>query len=272
MYGWMSDIHMNFLTNNGVKRKFLKSVHDISCPIFVTGDISDGPNLEKNLIELSKASEYPFYFVTGNHDYYHSGFSTIRMILERLTKEYENLIYLPVCGIIPLSEDTCIIGTDSWYDGRISSDLLRLPFEMNDFNYIRELIEAETKKDKISIFQNRADDALKQLRDLCGIAVKKYRRIIILSHPVPLARLEAHPYSELSPFYIWYDAGKYILDFSECYPEIEFLWLAGHTHMSSKFCVGNFSSYVLGAEYGYPRIGAVIDDDFKVKTEGMCLK
>lgn len=266
MYGWMTDIHMNFLLDPGVKRKFLSSISKLEKPLFITGDISDGIKLELNLCELSEASKYPIYFISGNHDYYHSSFERTRKIFERAVSEHENLVYLPMSGVTPLSEDTCVIGTESWYDGR-SGNLVLTPFGMNDFRLISDLV-CPSRIETIKAFQDRADSALEHLKALLEVAVKKYKKIIILSHPVPFGVLDVKK-GELSPFYVWYDAGKYIADFSSEHKEIDFLWLCGHTHASSSFKYDqNLRVYALGAEYGYPKIGAMIDKNLKVKYNG----
>lgn len=262
-FAWLSDIHMNFLTNPGVKRKFLDSIRDCKKPLFITGDISDGRKLQLNLTELAEASEYPVYFVTGNHDYYHSSFKKTDALIRRMTKEHSNLVYLTETGITPLSDTCCVIGVDSWYDGKIVPSLCTTELAMNDFNYIEDL-SVGSRDFKIKVFQDRASNALDHLKALCEVAAKKYKKIIILSHPVPFGRMDEFKGSSLSPFYVWHEAGAFILDFAERNKEKSFLWLSGHTHILSSFVVDNLSCYSLGAEYNYPNIGAIVSEDFSI--------
>jgi len=263
MLSWLTDTHLDFIQNPGVRRKFFQSLSKTGFPLCITGDISDGKHLIRTLEEFSEATELPIYFVTGNHDYYFSSWENMRPRIEDCCRQHSNLFYLPVFGVTNLNKDTCIIGTDSWYDGRIVANFHRTPFALNDFNYIGELAAVE-ERDLPRVFQSRADAALVHLKQLCDVAVTKYKKIIILSHPIPFGRMDKTP-SSLSPFYVWYDAGKYIFDFADQHPENSFLWLSGHTHNNGTFSNGNnLDCFSLGAEYGYPKIGATVNSDLTI--------
>lgn len=259
---WTTDTHLNFKINPGVLRKFFQSVNRCQTPVFITGDIGDGLSLERNLCTLATSSDQTIYFITGNHDYYHSSFKRTQEIIDYCVSENPNLVYLPKYGAVKLSEDTCVIGTEGWCDGRTVADLTFTPFGLNDFSYIKDF-SFGNKKDVISIFQKRADDGLSQLKQRMNQAVKKYKKIIILSHHAPFGRMTI--FNDLQPFYVWYDAGVYISEFVLDYPDINFLWLSGHTHSFSEFKIDNLSCYSQRAEYYYPRLGACIYSDLNVQ-------
>lgn len=259
---WMTDIHMNFLVNAGVKRKFLQKVEKCKAPIFITGDIGDGRTLSTNLKELATASEFPVYFVTGNHDYYHSSFERTEDIIRMSVQEFPNLVYLPVSGLVPLTEDTCIIGPESWADGKVVPFVETYPFCMNDFVHIADLKDVDKRK-VVKTFQKRASDGVEALKSCLDQARLKYKKIIIMSHAVPFGRLTTP--SDYQPFYVWYEGGTTICDFCDANPEIEVLWLSGHTHCPSSFKRDKLNAYVLGSEYCFPQIGAEIHKDLSVK-------
>lgn len=263
LFYWMTDIHMNFLVNPGVKRKFLNKVQKLKAPIVITGDISDGLRLYTNLKELAEASEFPIYFITGNHDYYHSSFDRTDKIIRTSVSEHDNLIYLPHNGIVPLSETTCLIGPESWYDGKIIPFVVNINFSMNDFNYIEDLC-LTSKQEIANVFQARASEGLEKLKELTEQAKKKYKNIIVLSHPIPFGCMDGHKGSELSPFYVWYEGGKYISDFAFLNPDTNILWLSGHTHGRGVFENFNLKAYSLESEYSFPKIGASIGTDLSI--------
>jgi hypothetical protein len=267
---WLTDTHMNFLSN-GVKRKFLKKIAASGKSLFITGDISDYDRLEKNLRELSKACKGSVYFVTGNHDSYHGSWAQLDVLLRRATRDYPNLVYLPHVGIVKLNEDTCVIGPEGWYDGRLTdmrNDFMT-PMGMNDFNYIDEL-KWDSRSAVIEAFEARADAGLVQLKALCEAAVKRYKNVIILSHPAPFERILKWR-SELAPFYVWYNAGQYIGSFAAEHPDTHFLWLSGHTHEDADIDIlPNLRCCSQSAVYRLPGFKKAIDvalDVVNIKEE-----
>jgi predicted MPP superfamily phosphohydrolase len=69
-YGWLTDIHLEFLTNKEaaafVRYLALKGLDGL----FVTGDISTANRIEGHLQLFEELYKAPVYFVLGNHDYY----------------------------------------------------------------------------------------------------------------------------------------------------------------------------------------------------------
>lgn len=266
----MSDLHLNFNINTGVRRKFFNQIKKAGCPIIITGDIGDGRTLFSNLCELGKAcNDYPLYFVTGNHDYYHSSFARSTEIIHQAVREYPNLVYLTETGTVALGDETCIIGADSWYDCKVLPEGQYYDLTMNDFNYIEDLnMYQNTRPEVIRRFQERASNALQQMSQQAEIAVKKFKNVILLSHPLPFGCMNTEKGSEYSHFYVWYEAGKFISDFAHDHPENQFLWLCGHTHSRSEWHNENLDVYCLGAKYYFPRIDAEIEG-MKLKYKGL---
>lgn len=260
---WCSDIHLNH-ASNGTKRKFLKAISDSNCSIFITGDISDGFGLVDHLKQISKACKKTVYFVSGNHDFYHSDFNTIDYRLKYITGECPNLVYVPHQGIVQLNSDTCVIASESWYDGKISPCLNIVPFEMNDFGYIKDF-KGKEKWEMIQILQNRASQGLTDLKDYCKIAIKKYKNIIIMSHPVPFGSMTLQGGSQ-TPFYIWYEGGMFMGDFASANPDNNFLWISGHTHDYVDRLYGdNFRCCSINAEYTIPKLNAAIMENLNIE-------
>jgi len=257
----MSDLHLNFGINPGVRRKFFNQIKGSNSPIIIAGDIGDGHSLRNNLEELASACQSSVYFITGNHDYYHSGFEEITNIIRKTVSENPNLVYLTDSGIISLDTDTCVVGVDSWYDAKIVPEGAYLPMIMNDFRYIKELcLFYKSESEVVKTFQDRAETALEDLKTRLSKAVKRYKNVIVVSHPVPFGCMDTKKSSDAAPFYVWYKAGMFIADFAKDHQETKFLWICGHTHERSEWHNENLDAYCLGSEYFSPRVDAVITD------------
>jgi predicted phosphohydrolase len=257
-----SDIHLDH-ASNGTKRKFLQEIEKLNTPLFIAGDISDGRKVTSHLEQIAEACKHDVYFVLGNHDYYHSSFAEIDSKISYLMHHYPNLIYLPHMGIVRLNSDTCVIGPDSWYDAKIAPYPHLIPLGMSDFDYIQDL-RGLNRFDLFNKFQAKASAGLVHLKEMVGLAVTKYKNIIIMSHPVPFGSMNIHQTS-LSPFYIWYEAGMFLGDFASDNLNNNFLWLCGHTHDRVEKDYGeNFKVCCMGAEYTLPKFGAFLNQDMTV--------
>lgn len=265
---WGSDLHLNFLSE-GSLRKFLKGVGSLGLPALLSGDISDGPRLERHLARLGAACPGSVFFVLGNHDYYHSGFDRTEGLVRRAVRETPNLVYLPDSGVTALLPGVGLIGPDLWCDGRISPDLESVPFHMNDFAYIEELkcvaFDRQSLREVIRVMQAKADSGVASLEKSLKEAVSRgFDRVIVLSHTAPLAAMDPCP-SELSPFYVCKAAGDLLMEFTAGYPGVKFLWLSGHTHCESRLQVRpNVLCASLRAQYENPRLSGRVYEDLSV--------
>lgn len=267
---WCSDIHMNFL-HPKLMRKFLAKVRKIDVPLIISGDITSGHVLTRHLGLLANACKTTVYFVTGNHDYYHSSFSRVDEVITQATHDHPNLVYLPHSGLVKLNDDTCILGPEGWYDGRSTSGLGSTYFGMSDFLYIEEFREVNRQPNperKITnVMQTRADAALFDLKlNLSKAEDAGFKNIILVSHPVPFLRMTS-PDSDLSPFYVWHDAGQYVGQFLCDKPNMKLLWLAGHTHEESEYSpLHNMTCLSQHCVYSLPKIDRIVNSDLSVVT------
>ena len=70
--GWMSDIHLNFLDEEGLRSFFFDLSSYQVDGWLISGDIGESSNVINFLGLLASASDCPVYFVLGNHDFYGS--------------------------------------------------------------------------------------------------------------------------------------------------------------------------------------------------------
>jgi predicted phosphohydrolase len=264
---WGSDLHLNFL-DHGKASEFIKTVDAAGLPFLVSGDISDGRKLAMHLGLLGDNCSSTCYFVSGNHDYYHSSFAGVNRIMRRAVLDHPNLVYLPHAGLTELVPGVGLIGPDGWCDGRIVDNLHLTPFGMNDFLLISDLNMAWPDEDRRNVIIDRmrakADAGVVALTAMLQAAVGKYDRVVILSHTAPFAEMDTRR-SELSPFYVWKSAGDTIKDFASGHPGMKFLWLSGHTHCHSKLEVlPNLTCASNHASYRNPHMDGRVYDDLTV--------
>src|SRR5438552_2568346 len=115
---WITDVHLNFLGPSGAGA-FLGALADTpSDAVLLSGDIGEAPDVAEHLAALDSAVRRPVYFVLGNHDFYRGSIAGVRSAVEALCAARPNLHWLPRAGVVPLTDETCLVGHDGWGDGR----------------------------------------------------------------------------------------------------------------------------------------------------------
>jgi len=260
---WMSDIHLNFLDENG-RTEFYETVKNADGDkILITGDIAESHNVFIFLCNMAVHTGKSIYYVLGNHDYYGSSVKDVR----KLARATKTVHWLPKFrnGVM-VDEHTVLVGQDGWGDGRYG-DFDHSRLTMSDWLYISELKAG---------YMNSREKLLKALQkiadlDAQNMAKAAYRacqrpnvtKVILASHVPPFeeACLYAGQKSTPSglPFFASKIFGHYIMPIVENHPEIDFLWLCGHTHSGVTIeRRDNFTVRVAEAQYYYPRIEALI--------------
>lgn len=263
---WCSDIHLNFLkSENRVEfyEKLRESEGDV---VLITGDIAESHNIATILEEMQQHIEKNIYFVAGNHDYYGSSLKKMR----KQFLSYKFAQYLPN-NIIYLNSTTVLVGEDGWGDGRNGdfegSQRGFQAFTMSDWIYIDELFKAYSKGSEklLKALQKVADeDAYRLARSVSEtLKDKNVKRVILASHVPPFeeACLDAGRKSTSYGlcFFSSKILGETIIPLTEKYPEVDFLWLSGHTH--SRCTVQkrhNLTVRVAQSEYYHPQIEDII--------------
>jgi 3',5'-cyclic-AMP phosphodiesterase len=229
--------------------------------VLIGGDISNGVASLTHLKQLSKLIDKQFYFVLGNHDFYYGSIAKNREAAQQLTKENSKIFYLTDRGIIPLSEQTALIGHDGWSDGRagnfFDSDVM-----LNDYFLIDELknITPEERLAKLNQLGTEAADYVKaQLIE----AFKTYERVVLLMHVPPFEEsclYEGTACDEnWAPHFVGQAVGETLEDIMKKYPEKQLLVLCGHVHWGSDLEILPNLRVVTGhSELGNPNVQGLI--------------
>lgn len=259
---WTSDIHLNFLSEIEERNKFYSDIlqRNPDC-VVISGDIGEAPDVIQYVTEIETYISKPVYFVLGNHDFYESSIKATRQSVKHLG-------YLGSKQLIKLSEDTALIGVDGWGDCR-NGDYENSRLTMSDWLYIKELKKAYLSGSQAlkKELQRIADgDAAKLSRRVQKAVKNGFKRIIIVTHVPPYeeACLNSGRKSTPSglPFFSSRILGDKIEPIAKQNPNIDFLWLCGHTHSKVDLNVlANLRILVAESAYYYPTVAGEIEYD-----------
>ncbi len=133
-----TDWHLNFL-KPAARQEFIERLACTAADAFaITGDISDGTNLEQDLRRMGSAISKPVFVLLGNHDRYHSSFAAAEDMVQLAAALHPHLHRLTGGQLVELSPDTASLGVDGRTDGTAGLGSAS-QMELNDFRLIRDL-------------------------------------------------------------------------------------------------------------------------------------
>lgn len=233
---WVTDLHLETLRTNQLT-SFLKDLKaHPSKVILITGDLSLSLLVERYLIELSNAlSEKRICFTLGNHDYFGGSIEGVDARIDRLCKNRSNLIHLDGKQIIPLSNDTCLVGHRGWADGRAGLGS-RSKARNADFWMIKDL--RGSREEAFRKIAALGEESAKAFRSILPQALSRYRRVIVGTHVPPFRQAlrfgdhKCHP--ARYPHFVNIASGKVIGGIARAFPDRTINVLCGHTHTPRK--------------------------------------
>ncbi len=253
---WVSDIHLNFLSEDERQDFYSKLEGDV---ILITGDIAESKSVIKYLKEICDNTKIPIVFVLGNHDYYGSNIASVK----RSTKPFGYLSRIPY---IDLNGSTALIGVDGWGDCR-NGDFDHNRMTMSDWIHIKD-IKTEYLKGheqlKVKLQALADKDARLLKRKVLNVLKEGFTKIIIATHVPPFKEACLHNGAKSTDsgllFFSSKILGDTILPIAKKNPKVDFLWLSGHTHSRAKYkpC-NNMTVKVAKSEYYYPQIEEIIN-------------
>lgn len=263
---WITDIHLNFIGFPEATAFFEKVVKDNPDVIFLTGDISHGTRLELDLRELERVVKRPVFFVLGNHDYWESSFAYTQNKVKILSESSNFLKFLTTSGPCRLSDNTCVIGHDGWYD-MLYGDWKTSSMQLNDWVFIADLSKPNEYIDMpfiVEVSRKRAQEAVNHVATQIKEAVRsKFTNIIVLTHVPPFVESCIYQGKPSDKFVIPYFSSKMmgdtLLRAAKSFPKVRFSCFAGHTHGASRVVIDNLHVNVGQAEYRFPEVQPMIE-------------
>lgn len=265
-FAWLTDIHLEFLTPGEIGA-FLRHLltQDVN-GYLITGDIAPAAGLRKSLLHFAQHLQVPLYVVLGNHDYWGSDIAATRADMTALTAEHPLIAWLPAVGVVELAPGVALVGHDGWGDGRLG-DFMRSDVVLNDYSKIASL-RGLGKVALLERLHALGDEAAAHLRGVVPEAASRYGRVLVMTHPPPFREAcfykgkAASPQSPFLPHFTCGAVGDALLDLAAAYPQTQFTVLCGHVHYGGEVMMRpNLHVRVGGADYGQPRVAALLDFD-----------
>ena len=262
--GWVSDVHLNFLTASGRGRFFNElSAHEVDAWM-VSGDIGEADSVIGYLREFESQLPVPTYFVLGNHDFYRGSIARVSANAAGLSSSSERLVWLTDTGYVELDEGVALVGDDGWSDGRFGNPM-NTPVELNDFHLISELTD-HTRAELVRCLNQLGDEAAARLRRKLEAAAIRCTSVVVVTHVPPFKCACWHEGEISSPDWLpWFSCqatGAAIAGIAAAHPDTQFLVLCGHTHSGGRYSPrANVAVHTASAEYGRPTVQGVIELD-----------
>ncbi|MCP4692550.1 MAG: phosphoesterase [Desulfobacterales bacterium] len=259
---WATDIHLNFLSLNQA-RAFIKGIaREAPDALLLAGDIGEADSVEAYLRMFEDELRLPVYFILGNHDFYRGSILDLRRRIQALVERSRRLHWLTNSDVVALSERSCLIGCDSWSDGRLG-DYKGSGVMLNDYFYIKELrgLDKEARLEKL---HELGDEAAAHLRRLLPRALARHRRVLVLIHAPPFKEAcwhEGKPSEDdFLPHFSCKAAGDVLVEMMEAHPDRRMTVLCGHTHGGGVADIlPNLRVLTGAAVYGRPHLQEMLD-------------
>lgn len=259
---WMTDIHLNFLGTEQIEAWLNDVKREDFDTLVITGDIGEADSLYDYLVRISEQLNMPIYFVLGNHDYYRSSIKQVRAHIQHLNDEYDLLNWLPLHGVIKLTETTALIGHGAWGDGGYG-DFMASSLMLNDYVLIQDLanISPLTRQMKLRAL---GQEAALYIERTLPKALDRFQQVYVALHVPPFQESCWHDGNtppdddDYLPHFTCKAVGDVLLNIASNYPERQITVLCGHTHGWGETTMRpNLHVITEGAIYGQPTIARI---------------
>jgi len=258
---WLTDIHLDFLSPAKAKA-FCRSIAGCNPDaVLIGGDIGDARTIKIYLRMLEDELCRPIYFVLGNHDYYYGSITGVRTAIKKLCDRSDWLHWLPNGEVVEFTEETGLIGIDSWADGRLGNyqDSMVL---LNDYSLIKELTGLDQDARLIKL-NELGDIAAADLREILPRALARFPHVLLLTHVPPFKEACWHDGNISSdhwlPHFSCKVLGEALVECMRSYPDCEMTVLCGHTHSGGNAqTLPNLTVKTGGTEYGRPAVQEIL--------------
>ncbi len=258
---WGTDWHLNFL-KPAARQAFIERVASIEADAFaITGDISDGSNLEQDLRLIGSTIDKPVFVLLGNHDRYHSSFAATEDTMQRVSAMHPHLHRLTGGELIELSPATALLGVDGWADGTAGAGAAS-GVELNDSRLIRDLAVLSRPLRWLKMHELAAEFA-HAVAPTLNAAMARYANVIVLTHVPPLPEATWHEGkpsdAEYLPHFCNPTLGQQLREACGKFPQTRLTVLCGHTHSEGVHREGSMTVLTGGAEYFEPTVDRIIE-------------
>jgi Icc-related predicted phosphoesterase len=260
--GWLTDIHLNFVSSSK-RSRFYDLLREQKLDILLLGgDIGEANSVLQFLAEIEASLQIPIYFVLGNHDYYRGSIAEVRQAVARQVAAARWLRWLPLSGVVSLTDTTALVGHDSWADGRFGN-FFRSDVMLNDYVLIAEL-RGLMKAELYAKLNALGDEAAAFLGHCVSEALSQRRNVVVLTHVPPFRESCWHEGAisndDWLPHFACQAVGDRLETLARAHPEQSLTVLCGHTHSPGVAQIlPNLVVHTGAAEYGSPTLQRVFE-------------
>ena len=229
---WITDLHLDRF-NASYLRTFYRDVDSHpSGTIVLTGDISDGNSVKYHLEELAlSCPKKRIFFTLGNHDYFRSSFARVDAEVVAVCARHQNLTQLTGQEIIPLDQNTCVLGHRGWADAQAGFG--NQSWARNaDFWLIDDL--RGNRERAFQRIKELGQESASCFRKILPLALTQYNHVVICTHVPPFRQVVRHEGGDCSPLrlphFVNIAAGNAIAGITREFPNRKVTVLSGHTH------------------------------------------
>jgi len=254
---WLTDIHLEFVSTEAALAFIDQIAASSPDLVLIGGDMGTARNLSFFLRAFDERIQCPAFFVLGNHDFYHGSLEQIHSLAEEISDSFQWLRWLTRQGIVEITNSTCLLGHDSWADGRLGNRSSS-QVELNDY-YLIEEFAGLSRQERYRKMADLGDLAAEHFRRWLPLACADYRNILLLTHVPPFREACWHEGSisddEFLPHFTCKAVGDALRATMLRYPQTDLTVLCGHTHGRGEVDIlPNLHIKTGGAEYGQPEI------------------
>lgn len=181
---WFSDCHLNLSVLPFLKRRFITRLQAAQPDgLILTGDISTGQFLERDLRFLARHFGGPIYFVLGNHDVHARYIASVHADIHRLCNEYRNLIWMTAASPVSLTPDVALVGTEGWYDAQNGDPgLLRWS---SDWYLTADFRQLPDHAARVDLWRAMAQDSADLVTQQLNGALANHTTVYVMTHVPP---------------------------------------------------------------------------------------
>ena len=238
---WATDIHLDSASPQ-TAIEFIRAIQASRCEsVLLSGDMSNGINLESDLAMITDSLEKPAYFVLGNHDYYGSSIAEVRRVAMDFSSP--RMHWMAGGDCLEIAPGVGLVGNGGWGDAR-HGNCENTPVMLMDYFAIAELADVYDRdnqdmtlgtqpalKEKLrALGREAAEDLRSQLME----AADRFSQVIVLTHVPPFREAAwhegAHSSDDWLPGFSCKAVGEELVRVAEAHVDTTFTVLCGHTH------------------------------------------
>jgi len=277
--GWITDPHLDFVHIEGLRSLYGKINNQDIDALVITGDIAEGPTIDAYMRFLTQSVKAPVFFVLGNHDYFGSTFTGVRVNMvanwSNFNEHGKQLVkhtgtWLPGAtpnngpnSFVQLTSDVALCGHDGWYDG-LYADWFKSEVIMPDYRCITDL-KLLPRQDLFDKLQELAKESADYAEKVLPLAFDAGNSHVFFATHVPTFPENSVYNGMISdnhwmPHFSNKHLGDALLKIMASYPEKKLTILQGHSHGKTQFHPKpNIVSHTGFAKYRSPALNNVFE-------------